>query len=130
VAQIRHRINQSALAALAAPGASVYRDMLRRGIRVQNGARRRVNVDTGRLRSSINVEGPVVRGGGAGVRVGTNVEYAIYVHEGTRPHLIRPQARTVLRFQAGGGTVYARWALHPGTRGNPFLRDALTDARY
>lgn len=101
MAQIRHRINQSALAALAAPGASVYRDMLRRGIRVQNGARRRVNVDTGRLRSSINVEGPVVRGGGAGVRVGTNVEYAIYVHEGTRR-----------------------------MRGNPFLRDALADARY
>lgn len=127
---VTHRINQAAVDSIVAPGGPVYRDMLRRGIRVQNGARRRVNVDTGRLRSSLNVEGPIVRNGAAGVRVGTNVEYAIYVHEGTRPHLIRPQARAALRFQAGGGVVYARRVFHPGTRGNPFLRDALADARY
>lgn len=46
-------------------------------------------VDTGRLRASINTSygfGPL----GIGAKVATNVEYAIYVHEGTARMKARP----------------------------------------
>lgn len=82
----------------------VARDMLRRGLRVESAAKRRIShsprrIDTGRLRASINTQ-PIEHEGLPGVRVGTNVDYAIYVHEGTR-HM----------------------------QANPFLRDALPAAR-
>lgn len=54
--------------------------------------------------------------------------YAIYVHEGTRPHRIEPKPpRKALRFEVGGGpvVVFARGVNHPGTKAQPFLRDAL-----
>lgn len=85
-------------------GVPLAKDMLRRGLRVETAAKRRIShsprrIDTGRLRASINTR-PIVHGGLPGVRVGTNVDYAIYVHEGTR-HM----------------------------QANPFLRDALPAAR-
>lgn len=40
----------------------------------------------------------------------------IYQDQGTRPHVIRPRTRRVLRFAAGGDVVYARQVNHPGTR--------------
>lgn len=60
----------------------VARDLTRRAIVVQNEARRLAPVDRGRLRSSITHE-LAVEGGELVARVGTNVEYAMYVHEGT-----------------------------------------------
>lgn len=75
----------------------VSRYMLRLGIKVQSAARRRCPVDTGRLRSSIGVTQKETAQG-AVTSIGTNVEYALYVHEGTR-------------FQ----------------QGRPFLADALTE---
>lgn len=54
--------------------------------------------------------------------------YAIFVHEGTRPHEIRPNPpRKALRFASGGGgrIVFARRVHHPGTKAQPFLKDAL-----
>ncbi|MFJ5057693.1 HK97 gp10 family phage protein, partial [Streptomyces cyaneofuscatus] len=57
----------------------------RTGTRVQNEARRRVRVDTGRLRSSI-VSRSEDRGRTYDVTVGTNVDYAEHVENGTAPH--------------------------------------------
>lgn len=60
------------------------------GVRIQNAAKRRLGsaprrIDTGRLRASIKISVFTASPWGVGaVRVGTNVEYAIYVHEGTR----------------------------------------------
>lgn len=51
--------------------------------------------------------------------------YAIFVHEGTAPHLIVPVNAKVLRFEAGGGVVFAARVQHPGTAANPFLTRAL-----
>lgn len=64
------------------------RDMLRRGLRVETAAKRRIShsprrIDTGRLRASINTQ-IFRRNGLPGARIGTNVEYAIFVHNGTR----------------------------------------------
>lgn len=51
--------------------------------RVETAAKARCPVDTGRLRGSINwrIE---FEGGSLVAIIGTNVEYAIYVHEGTK----------------------------------------------
>lgn len=84
-------------------------------------------VDTGRLRSSIRAEPPVIFSFRGRAVVGSDLEYARFVNDGTRPHVIRPRRAQVLRFQAGGRTVYARVVNHPGTRAQPFLDRALRE---
>lgn len=84
-------------------------------------------VDTGRLRASIRVERRSVFGLRQRWTVGSDVEYAPMVNDGTRPHLIRPRNARVLRFQVDGRTVFARVVRHPGTRARPFLDRALRD---
>lgn len=39
-----------------------------------------------------------------------------YQNDGTKPHPIMPRRARVLRFQAGGATVWARRVRHPGTK--------------
>lgn len=81
-------------------------DMLRRGKNVESLAKtllgsRPKRIDTGRLRSSI--ETTAIRWRGAnGARVGTNVKYAWFVHEGTGLH--GPKAQVI---RAGPGKVFA-----------------------
>lgn len=60
------------------------------GLRVQSTAKRLCPVDTGRLRSSIQTTPPFDEGDHITVSVGTNVEYAIFVHNGTRYMRGRP----------------------------------------
>lgn len=88
-------------------------------------ARVDVPVKTGNLGRSIG-EGPIRFLGPRLVTgsVHAKADYAVYVHEGTRPHLIRPRRAKALRFQVGGRTVYAMRVSHPGTRARPFLRNA------
>lgn len=97
-------------------------------IRVQNEARRNCPVDTGTLRRSITFSlvgsTPQTRT----ARVGSNVEYALMVENGTRPHVIRPKRTRALKFQIGGRTIYAKRVNHPGTRATNFLKDALRAA--
>jgi HK97 gp10 family phage protein len=99
--RITHTVHLGAIRSLFAPGSRVYQDIIRRAIKVQNGARRRAAVDTGRLRSSINVTAPVVRDGASGARIGTNVEYAIYVEKGTRYMRARPYLEPALQDARG-----------------------------
>lgn len=54
-----------------------------------------------------------------------NTKYALAVHEGTKPHIIRARKGKALKFDVGGRTVYATSVRHPGTRPQPFLSDAL-----
>lgn len=119
--------------------------MQRRGQRVLNAARRLCPVDEGRLRASLamemrqQTEGPVVR-------VGSNLKYAIYVHEGTGVYAgrgpIRPKSGKYLRWPAknnsgSGRRRYksgrtSRYVFAKQVRGipsRPFLRDALPAAR-
>lgn len=84
-------------------------------------------VDTGRLRASIQGElrrNILLR---PRFEIGSNVEYAAMVNDGTRPHLIRPRYARALRFVVGGQVVYARVVHHPGTRAQPFLDRALRE---
>jgi hypothetical protein len=52
-----------------------------------------------------------------------------YVLHGTKPHVIRPRARKMLRFEVGGRTVFARVVHHPGTKANNFLLAALLSVK-
>lgn len=85
-------------------------------------AQNNCNVDTGRLRSSFEMEyfaRPVF----PSVSVRNNAPYARYVHNGTAPHLIF--GRPVLTFRGDTGWVTTNVVNHPGYRGNPFLRNAM-----
>lgn len=85
--RIRHEILPSGVNALFSSTSPTAKDLMRRAIRVQSRARENLQgpprrIDTGRLRASISIgESP---GKKLGLRVGTNVEYAMFVHEGTR----------------------------------------------
>lgn len=84
-------------------------------------------VDTGRLRASIRVERRSTFGLRQRWTVGSDVEYAPMVNDGTKPHIIRPRTKKALKFRVGGKTVYAKVVHHPGTRARPFLDRALAD---
>lgn len=91
-------------------------------IAVQNEARRRAPVDTGRLRSSIVSR---TEGGGRslGYVIGSNVSYAAAVEYGTAPHVIKPKHKKALFWP--GATHPVAQVNHPGTRAQPFLRPAI-----
>jgi hypothetical protein len=59
--------------------------------------------------------------------VETRVKYAHFVHDGTRPHIIRARRPGgYLRFQVASGQVlFRRMVRHPGTKSRPFMRTAL-----
>lgn len=96
--------------------------------RVVNRAKVLAPVDTGRLRASI---GPAVYSRTWTLRpqatIKAGVDYAGFVHDGTRPHVIRPVRAQALKFKVGNRTVYAKVVHHPGTRARPFLDRALAE---
>jgi hypothetical protein len=69
---------------------------------------------TGRLAQSFQVE---IRKLFA--KIYPNVNYAIYVHEGTRPHLILPRIKEALYWE--GARYPVKKVNHPGTQANRFL---------
>jgi hypothetical protein len=78
---------------LGYPGSPVHQNLLQRGLRVESEAKVGCPVDTGRLRVSITTV-PAVDDDGTGyVNVGTNVDYAVFVHDGTRFMQGRPFLR-------------------------------------
>lgn len=94
---------------------------------VMNRAKVLAPVDTGRLRASIRIEARRNFAFRTVYTVGSDVEYADMVHGGTRPHVIRPRNKQVLRFRVGGKVVFAKLVHHPGTRARPFLDRALRE---
>lgn len=85
-------------------------------------------VDTGTLRASIHVEGVSVGAASVEARVATGGEsshYAVFVHEGTGAHVIRPRNGKALAF----GGIVVRSVNHPGTRAYKFLEGPLLAGR-
>lgn len=78
----------------------------------------------GNLRQSI-VAGMASRLVGI-IRVGA--AYAVYVHEGTRPHVIVATRAKVL-MNRRTGQVFGKRVNHPGTRANPFLQRAADQSQ-
>lgn len=110
---------------LRLPGGMVYRNMERRVRRVEAEA---IRGAPGSMKQRIRVQ--IQRAPGGEFRGVVKVEHpaAIFVVNGTRPHLIRPVRASVLRFTVGGQVVYARLVRHPGNKPNDFLRKALRAA--
>jgi hypothetical protein len=85
--------------------------------------RQRVPVRTGKLRDSLQIR----REGELSAFVGTDLPYARFLTEGTRPHRIVPRQAQALRFEAEGAIVFARAVQHPGTRPVPFVEEATQE---
>jgi hypothetical protein len=85
-----HALRPSRVKPLFNRKSAVFRHTMGIGIKISNAAKVRLGrapkrIDTGRLRASIKVSTFTSSTWSTpGVRVGTNVEYAVYVHEGTR----------------------------------------------
>ena len=58
------------------------------------------------------------------VALNPGIPYAVYVHEGTKPHIIEPRNKMALRWAARGEFVFAKRVNHPGTEKDQFLYDA------
>jgi hypothetical protein len=131
---IRFEINASAMNnLLKGDSGAVRADLRARGTRVVNGAKQRCPVDSGRLRASITQESGSI-GGQPVEYVGTNVEYARFIHDGTgiygpRGVPIVPKRARFLVFTPRGSstTVFAKQVR--GVKPTPFLAEALQDAR-
>jgi len=133
MAQVNLQINQNAVRALLLdPNSGVARDLLRRGNNVATLAKKYAPVNTGRLRASI--EAKLVRyGDNVAVIVGTNVEYAMYQHEGTgiygpQGQPIRPRNAKFLRFKPKGSGAYVFAREVRGSMPTFFLKRALVAA--
>lgn len=85
--------------------------------------KREAPVQTGRLRRSISYQA----GGQGRYVVAPAVPYAVAVHEGTRPHEIRPKNKRALFWK--GAAHPLRVVHHPGTRANAFMTRALANSR-
>lgn len=55
---------------------------------------------------------------------GKPTNYALFVHFGSKPHVIEPKKKKALRWSSVNGFVYAKKINHPGYRGDPFMYDA------
>ena len=83
-------------------------------------------VDKGGLRLSIDVE---IKNNTLTVYM---LDYGLHVEYGTRPHIIRPKDKKVLRWNKKKGSVaykkddiFAMEVHHPGTQANPFIRNVF-----
>lgn len=78
-------------------------------------------IDTGSLANSWRI----MSIGQDYVDVGTDqMDILTYLTQGTKPHIIRPKNKSVLRFEIGGEEIFTTLVNHPGTKRNNFL-DAI-----
>ncbi len=104
-------------AGLAAIDAECQKFLMSRARRVQRNARAMAPGRMGRQVNAVIV--------GKHVRVESSHPATMFVIRGTRPHIIRPRYKKVLRFRVQGRTVFAKIVHHPGTKANDFLTAAL-----
>lgn len=113
------------------PSGVMAKSLLRYGLRVQTAAKKKCPVNHGRLRASIGLrlvlEQITIR-----VEIGTDVEYAPYVHGGTGlygPHNMEifPTHGKLLVFKPKGSSEYIFVQKVRGQRPKPFLTDALKE---
>ena len=102
----------------------IGKDLRARGVRILAGAKAQVGVRTGALRASLHMR-HFSDSRGQYVRVGSNLNYALLHHEGSAPHIIKPNRKHMLKFQTRGQIVFAHVVKHPGTKPNRYLTDNL-----
>lgn len=73
----------------------------------------------GSLRDSHHIDPPVDAGTTISADLHVDADHAVFVAEGTSPHIIRPNPPTrALHFQVGGEEVFATIVHHPGNAPN------------
>lgn len=107
-------------------GGAVGQYLKRKGNEILISARARVGVRTGALRASLHMR-HMRDPRGQRIWIGSDLNYALAHHEGTKPHVITPKSGKMLRFVSRGTVVYAHAVNHPGTKANKYLADALRD---
>lgn len=90
--------------------------------KVEGDAKRKSPLRTGRLRASIFSE---MIGKMSG-KVEVGAKYGVFVHEGTKPHIISVRTKRVLADKRTN-RFFGKTVHHPGTKANPFLTDALQE---
>lgn len=96
-----------------------------RGEHAVEGAKRKVHVRTGALQRSIHMR-HLGNFTGQYLWIGSEKHYAELHHNGSRPHMIRPNSpNKVLVFSKGSRVVFASQVMHPGTKPNPYLSSQL-----
>jgi len=58
---------------------------------------------------------------------GSEVNYALFVLLGTKPHPIKPKEKKVLRYSSVGHFVFEKSKPHPGYKGDDFMKKGLQD---
>jgi hypothetical protein len=106
------------------PAGDVGKYLAKKGRLIEAGAKRQVGVQTGALRASIHMR-HFSDPRGQYVKIGSSLNYARMHHEGTKPHLIRPNTAHMLRFYSKGQIVFAHMVRHPGTPANRYLTDNM-----
>jgi hypothetical protein len=109
---------------LESPRGAVGKDLARRGRLVRAAAKKQVGVRTGALRSSIHMR-HLADSMGQYVQIGSDLNYALMHHNGTKPYLILPNRSPVLAFEKRGKLILAHSVNHPGTKANKYLTDNL-----
>jgi hypothetical protein len=112
---------------IADPVGEVRNDLVRRMTRVAFESRKLVRVRTGRLLQSIRLEeGRSATGPWVQVVAGRpGINYTMFEHDGTAPHVIRARRKKALRFVLNGQVTFRTKVNHPGTTGTLFLTMAL-----
>jgi hypothetical protein len=106
------------------PSGKVGRYLAGKGNLIVLAAKAQVGVRTGVLRASIHMRhARDIRG--QYIRIGSAVNYALLHHEGSKPHMIKPDRAQVLRFTSRGTVMYAHWVMHQRTKPNRYLSDNL-----
>ena len=106
------------------PAGKVGRYLALKGNLIVRAAKAQVGVRTGALRASIHMRhARDIRG--QYIRIGSAMNYALLHHEGSKPHMIKPDRAQVLRFTSRGTVMYAHAVMHPGTKPNRYLTDNL-----
>lgn len=109
---------------LNSPSGTVGLWLRKQGRRLLAAARSQVGVRTGALRASLHMR-HYRDPRGQYIEVGSSLSYARLHHDGSKPHLIFPNKRQVLRFYSRGQIVVTHMVRHPGTRPNRYLTDNL-----
>lgn len=85
---------------------------------VQRNTRKEAPVKTGHLRRRILQSVGSLIG-----RVESTVNYGNFIHEGTKPHIIRPVRKKALFWKGAQHPV--KLVRHPGTKANPFMKRGI-----
>lgn len=129
-------VSRKALVGLGTnPAGPIYRHWLKLLAQIDSKAKHKlsndmVNVRTGNLRSSQGLPFITVVGERIIGTVENKASYAVYVHEGTKPHLIPlggegPKILTGWTYD--NAPVFTPVVNHPGTKARPWLRDSLKE---